>query len=124
MADDVRSLFPIIHRHPVDKLEGEFPTEVHITLKDGRVLKSVNEWPKGSKAAPFSWAEYWAKFDACCNGVIEGDARSGLRGALETFPQLDDAGELMRRAGIAFTPTSEERRAGKACVRTFRPRWS
>ncbi|MBA4163261.1 MAG: hypothetical protein C0510_01300 [Erythrobacter sp.] len=104
LGEDVRSVFPLIHRHPVDKLEGEFPTEVHITLKDGRVFKSVNEWPLGSKAAPFTWAQYWAKFEACCNGVIEGEARIGLRGALETFPQLDDAGELMRRAGIAFTP--------------------
>lgn len=101
MADDVRRLFPLIHRHPVDKLEGEFPTEVHITLHDGRQLKSVHEWPRGSKAAPFSWAEYWAKFDACCAGVIEGEARAGLRATLEQFPDLADAGELMRAA--AFT---------------------
>lgn len=102
MGDDVRSLFPLIHRHPVDKLEGEFPTEVHITLKDGRQLKSVHEWPKGSKAAPFSWAEYWAKFDACCDGVIDAETRAGLRETLESFPSLDDAGALMRHAGLAF----------------------
>ncbi|HSG54261.1 MAG TPA: MmgE/PrpD family protein, partial [Paracoccaceae bacterium] len=54
-GDDVRSLFGLIHRHPVDKLEGEFPTQVHITLHDGRKLSSVHEWPKGSKAAPFTW---------------------------------------------------------------------
>ncbi|KUO51802.1 MAG: hypothetical protein APF82_09680 [Sphingomonadales bacterium BRH_c42] len=102
MGEDVRSLFPLIHRHPVDKLEGEFPTEVHVTLKDGRKLKSVNEWPLGSKAAPFSDAQYWAKFDACCEGVLDGEARAALRGALERFPDLADAGELMRHA--AFVP--------------------
>ncbi|MFC3099580.1 MmgE/PrpD family protein [Altererythrobacter lauratis] len=105
-GEDVRSLFPLIHRHPVDKLEGEFPTEVHITLKDGRVLKSVHEWPKGSKAAPFTWDEYWAKFEGCCIGVLEGDGRVVLRDVLTRFPTLADAGDLMRAA--AFTP------AGKA----------
>lgn len=103
-ADDVRSLFPIIHRHPVDKLEGEFPTEVHITLKDGRQLKSVHEWPKGSKAAPFTMEEYWAKFDECCNGVLEGDPLAAMRDALANLPELGDAGDLMRTG--AFTPAS------------------
>ncbi len=97
-GEDVRSLFPIIHRHPVDKLEGEFPTEVHVTLKDGRKLTSIHPWPKGSKAAPFTWDEYWAKFEACCNGVLEGEARASLREVLERFPALPDAGELMRHA--------------------------
>ena len=103
---DVRKLFPLIHRHPVDKLEGEFPTEVHITLNDGRVLKSVHEWPKGSKAAPFTWDEYWAKFEGCCIGVLEGEGRAALRDVLSRFATLADAGDLMRAA--AFTP------AGKA----------
>ena len=101
MAEDVRSLFPIIHRHPVDKLEGEFPTEVHITLKDGRQLKSVHEWPRGSKAAPFTDTEYWAKFEACCDGVLEGEARDKLREALANFADLSDAGDLMRQAAFA-----------------------
>ncbi len=98
---DVRSLFPLIHRHPVDKLEGEFPTEVHVTLKDGGQVKSVHEWPLGSKAAPFSDVQYWAKFEACCHGVIDGEARSALRSALERFPELADVGELMRHATFA-----------------------
>ncbi len=104
-ADDVRKLFPLIHRHPVDLLEGEFPTELYITLKDGRQLKSVHEWPKGSKAAPFTWDEYWAKFEACCNGVLEGEGRVALRSELESLPTLADAGELMRHAG--FTPAAK-----------------
>ena len=101
-GDDVRSLFPLIHRHPADLLEGEFPTELHVTLKDGRQLKSVHEWPKGSKAAPFTWDEYWAKFEACCTGVLESEGRAALRVELERFADLPDAGALMRAA--AFTP--------------------
>ncbi|MCL6251884.1 MmgE/PrpD family protein [Altererythrobacter sp. KTW20L] len=100
-GDDVRRLFPLIHRHPVDKLEGEFPTEVHITLKDGRQLKSVHEWPKGSKAAPFTWDEYWAKFDECCTGVLDGPARAALREKLAHFPALANADDLMRHAAFA-----------------------
>ena len=97
-ADDVRSLFPLIHRHPVDKLEGEFPTEVHITLKNGQKLKEVIAMPQGSKAAPFSREQYWAKFDACCSGILGGAALAGLRQALEDLPQLATVGELMAHA--------------------------
>jgi len=102
MGEDVRSLYPIIHRHPVDKLEGEFPTEVHLTLRDGRQLKAVVDMPLGSKKAPFSDEQYWAKFDACCAGVLEGEQRAGLRHALERLPVLSDIGELMQHA--AFSP--------------------
>src|SRR5688500_325639 len=35
MREAVRALYPRIHRHPVDKAEGEYPTEVEIELKDG-----------------------------------------------------------------------------------------
>jgi 2-methylcitrate dehydratase PrpD len=104
-GEDVRSLFPIIHRHPVDKLEGEFPTEVHVTLKDGRKLTSIHPWPKGSRAAPFSWDEYWSKFEACCNGVLEGKDRARLREVLERFPFLPDAAELMRHAAFSASGT-------------------
>lgn len=101
MGEDVRSIFPIIHRHPVDKLEGEFPTEVHIRLHDGRQLKAVIAMPQGSKSAPFSDAQYWAKFEACCAGVLEADKTAALRDALERLPQLTDIGELMQHAGFS-----------------------
>ena len=98
LAGDVRSLFPLIHRHPVDKLEGEFPTEVHVTLKNGHKLKEVIAMPLGSKAAPFSREQYWAKFDACCSGILDDAAHAGLRRALEDLPRLADMGELMAHA--------------------------
>lgn len=100
MADDVRSLFPIIHRHPVDKLEGEFATEVHLTLRDGRQLKIVVPMPLGSKAAPFSIEQYWAKFDACCTGVLDGRKKAALRDALERLPDLANIAELTRQAAF------------------------
>lgn len=101
MGEDVRSLYPLIHRHPVDKLEGEFPTQVHVTLRDGRRLEAVVDMPLGSKKAPFSDAQYWAKFEACCAGILEGEERAGLRGALERLPELGEIGELMQHAAFA-----------------------
>lgn len=102
MREDVRGLFPIIHRHPVDKLEGEFPTEVHVTLKDGRQLKAVIDMPLGSKKAPFSWAQYWAKFDACCDGFLSERETRDLRQALERMPALPAIGDLMRHVVLPF----------------------
>lgn len=100
MAQDVRKLFPLIHRHPVDKSESEFPTEVHVRLKDGRELKAVVAWPRGSKAAPFSDADYWNKFDKCSAGVLDAEAQAHLRDALERLPHLSHASEVMRRATV------------------------
>ncbi len=102
MREDVRGLFPIIHRHPVDKLEGEFPTEVHVTLKDGRQLKAVIDMPLGSKKAPFTWAQYWAKFDACCDGFLSDRETRDLRQALERMPSLSNIGDLMRHVVLPF----------------------
>lgn len=101
MADDVRTLYPVIHRHPVDKLEGEFPTEIHVRMKDGRQLKAVVAMPLGSKVAPFSEAQYWAKFDACCRGVLNSGQHAALREALEQLPDLTDIAELTRHAAFA-----------------------
>ena len=33
------AFYPRIHRHPVDKAEGEFPTEIEVALKDGRAYR-------------------------------------------------------------------------------------
>jgi len=106
MGEDVRAIYPIIHRHPVDMLEGEFPTEVHVTLHDGRRLKAVVDMPLGSKKAPFSDAQYWAKFDACCAGILGEADSAGLRDALERLPLLPDIGELMKHAGFSSTRTA------------------
>ena len=51
---ELRALYPRIHRHPVDKAEGEFPTEVEVVLKDGRRFETAVPWPAGSLAAPFT----------------------------------------------------------------------
>ena len=81
-------LYPRIHRHPVDKAEGEFPTEVEVLLKDGRRFGTKVPWPAGSLARPFTDEELWAKFDGCTGGLLPPDARGAARDALADLPQL------------------------------------
>src|SRR6185503_2076707 len=73
MRPEVRALYPLIHRHPVDKAEGEFPTEVEAVLKDGRSVSTSVAMPRGSIAAPFEMAQYWAKFEGCVAGMMTGE---------------------------------------------------
>ncbi|MFN3945013.1 MAG: MmgE/PrpD family protein [Allosphingosinicella sp.] len=101
MRPDVRALYPRIHRHPVDKAEGEFPTEVEVRLADGRRFETRVRMPVGSLAAPFSMDDYWAKFEGCAAGAMPGDARERLRAALERLPELGDLSPLM--APLGFT---------------------
>ena len=88
-------LYPRLHRHPVDKAEGEFPTEVEVTLKDGRRFETAVPMPVGSLAAPFSWDQYWAKLDGCAAGLLSGDAHAHLRIALAELPELPSIAPLM-----------------------------
>lgn len=93
---EIRALYPLIHLHPVDKLEGEFPTTVEIGLKDGRTLSATRQWPKGSKAMPFTMAEYWEKYEACVAGLLSADDAAALRKALEDLPQLSAIADMTR----------------------------
>ena len=94
MRPEIRALYPRIHRHPVDKAEGEFPTEVELVLKDGRRFATAMPWPAGSLALPFTDAQLWAKFEGCAALLPPGRA-AALRGALEDLPALAAIAPLM-----------------------------
>lgn len=81
-------LYPRIHRHAVDKAEGEFPTEVEVVLKDGRRVETAVPWPVGSLARPFTEAQLWAKFDGCTAGLLAPADLAAARQALADLPQL------------------------------------
>lgn len=95
MRDEIRTLYPRIRRHPVDKAEGEFPTEVEVALKDGRRFETRVAMPLGSLAAPFPTEAYWAKYQGCVAGLIEPQAAAALRDALARLPALDRLEPLM-----------------------------
>jgi 2-methylcitrate dehydratase PrpD len=82
------SLYPRIHRHPVDKAEGEFPTEVEVVLKNGRRFETAVPWPAGSLARPFTEAQLWAKYDGCTAGLLPPAELGAVRQALADLPQL------------------------------------
>jgi len=88
MRPEIRALYSRIHRHPVDKAEGEFPTEIEVILTDGTRLETAVPWPAGSLAVPFTEAQLWAKFDGCAAPLLAPDALAALRQALAILPQL------------------------------------
>ncbi len=85
---DFAPVYPRIHRHPVDKAEGEFPTEVEVVLTDGRRVETAVPWPAGSLARPFTDAQLRAKFDGCAAGLLAPADLDAVRLALADLPQL------------------------------------
>ena len=94
MRPEIRALYPLIHRHPVDKAEGEFPTEVAITLADGRRVETRIAMPAGSLAAPFTIDQVWAKFDGCAAAALGPDRHAAARAALAALPELPSIAPL------------------------------
>jgi 2-methylcitrate dehydratase PrpD len=82
------AFYPRVHRHPVDKAEGEFPTEVEVRLGDGRAYEIAVPWPAGSLAMPFTDAQLWAKYEGCTAPLLRPDRAAALRAALESLPDL------------------------------------
>jgi 2-methylcitrate dehydratase PrpD len=99
---EVRALYPRIHRHPVNKAEGEFPTEVEIILKDGRRLETRIAMPMGSLAAPFPIEAYWTKYEGCVAGYLGAPEAEALRCALDGLPALADLKPLMAPLSTPF----------------------
>jgi 2-methylcitrate dehydratase PrpD len=92
---EVRALYPLIHRHPVEKAEGEFPTEVEVVLKDGRRFSTKVPMPVGSLAAPFTLDQVWAKFGGCAASLLPTPQVDALKSALAQMPQLAAIAPLM-----------------------------
>lgn len=110
---EVRALYPRIHRHPVDAAEGEFPTEIQVTLTNGDVMQTTVAMPCGSLAAPFSNAEYWAKFADCAGPVMTPDALDRARKALNDLPFLPKVSALMVLLKGPFAIDRRESRHGE-----------
>ncbi|MGE0178382.1 MAG: MmgE/PrpD family protein [Sphingomonas sp.] len=95
MRPEIRSLYPLIRRHPVDKAEGEFPTEVHIALIDGRTVRESVAMPAGSLAAPFTLDQVWTKFDGCAASMLAPERLAALRDLLANLPRLPSIAPMM-----------------------------
>lgn len=95
MRPEVRGLYQLIELDPVDKGEGEFPTTVEIHLKSGEILEKSMQMPIGSKAAPFTMAQHWLKFEGCVDGILDNGKKNKLRSALENLATLPSLAALM-----------------------------
>ena len=80
---------------------GREPAEVHLHLKDGRVLSRFVQFAKGVLQAPLSEGELWSKFDDCTASALAPDRAAAIRERLEGLEILPRVAELMRllRAG-------------------------
>ncbi|MFN3232023.1 MAG: MmgE/PrpD family protein [Alphaproteobacteria bacterium] len=99
---EIREVYELLELEAVDLPEGQFPTEVKVTLKDGQVLETAVGLPRGSKAAPFTWDEYWLKFDMCCKNFLTPERTGELRGALERLPNLVYIADLTEHLATPF----------------------
>ncbi len=79
---DVRREMEKVLREPVDKLESEFDTEVHVTLVSGETVMASIHMPVGSKACPMTDDQLWDKYDACVLPVLSADAGAELKRSL------------------------------------------
>ncbi len=93
---DRRALMSRVHRHPVDKAEGEFATEVEVVLVDGRRVETTVRMPVGSLAAPFTLEQVWAKYEGCAAGYLSPNRREEARRLLEKLPELERIEALMQ----------------------------
>jgi 2-methylcitrate dehydratase PrpD len=67
------------------------PTRVEIILADGSSDCEEVLWAVGSKAKPFSTAQYWEKFDLCTAGI---EKAGDIRAAVQALPGLEKASVL------------------------------
>lgn len=93
-SPELQALYPRIHRHPVDKAEGEFPTEIEVILADGRRFDTSVPWPAGSLAVPFTDAQLRAKYEGCVAGILAPEKAGALAAALERLADLPSIEEL------------------------------
>jgi 2-methylcitrate dehydratase PrpD len=77
---------------------GRFKGAVAVTLKDGRVLETIQEHNRGSVENPMMPAELRAKFDENARDWLTPDARSRLADTIATLETLEDARALARLA--------------------------
>ena len=96
-SPQVRAIYSLIRRVPVDKGEGEFPTVVEVKLQDGTTHRSEVKMPVGSLAAPLSERQYATKFDECAERFIPAGELADLKGELVKLAELPSIAPVMDR---------------------------
>lgn len=92
--EGVRALMLLIRKEYIDELPSDFPTEVHITLKDGRRFHNSVAMAKGTIAAPLSDEQLWDKFENCTGRFLDHEQQEALRQILSNMKSNQDARTL------------------------------
>jgi 2-methylcitrate dehydratase PrpD len=82
MDAEIQALLPITRKEYVEKLESEFPTEVHVSLKDGSTLSTTVDMPVGSTVVPLTHAQLIEKFDDCAKDHMPAATLSSVKNML------------------------------------------
>ena len=91
----VNKLLPLVRKEYVEKLESDFPTEVHLTLKGGSVVSTSVKMPVGSSSAPLSEEQLIQKFDACAANTITPAQGDRIKTSIMALPHGGSVKELM-----------------------------
>jgi 2-methylcitrate dehydratase PrpD len=95
MNTDIQALLPVTRKEYVEKMESEFPTEVHVRLRDGRTFSVSVDMPVGSVAAPLTKVQLNAKFDACTENYLEAEKSLAIKNMLASLDENQSTSLLM-----------------------------
>jgi 2-methylcitrate dehydratase PrpD len=95
---EVQALARRVHYHvdPTYPGPGRFKGAARITLQDGRVFETVEEYNRGSRENPMSEADLRAKFDENAATFLNREARDLLAAAVQDVEEAPDASVIMR----------------------------
>ena len=95
MNPDIQALLPVTRKEYVEKMESEFPTEVHVTLKDGSRLSTSVSMPVGSTASPLTQMQLGEKFDACTKSYMSPKRQLSIKNMLASLGKNQSIKSLM-----------------------------
>ena len=95
MSPDIQAVLPLTRKEYVEKMESEFPTEVHVTLRDGRSFSTSVDMPVGSTAAPLTQSQLGDKFDACARNYLPVKKQLAIKNMLNNLGDNQSISELM-----------------------------
>jgi 2-methylcitrate dehydratase PrpD len=95
---DVQALAARIHYHvdPGYPGPGRFKGAARITLSNGRVVETVEEYNRGSRENPMSETDLRAKFDENASAFLDARQRARLAETIASVEALDDASILAK----------------------------
>ncbi len=93
----VRAFMPRIRKDYVEKLESEFPTEVHVHLTSGATHSTTVTMPVGSTANPLSHSQLLAKAKSCMTRLMAPDEIDICMTAITTLRGAQTVSDLLEK---------------------------